>query len=334
MSEHVSTVVQIRRASLEDAEAIASVLYESFAEHESSYTPEGFALTVSTPEQVRDRLKAEHVWVALVDEGIVGTVGATPKGEALYVRSMAVLPASRGCRVGHRLMECVEEFAVSEGFKHMFLSTTPFLTRAIKLYERCGFRRSPEGPHDLRGTPLFTMVKQVRAMHKIERLSEEQARPMLPQLAALLQDAVHSGSSVGFLPPLTFETAEGYWLETLNEVAQGKRILLVSSEAGDVTGAVQLALVAKQNGLHRAEVQKLLVNTRFRQRGIARALMGAAEESARASGRTLLVLDTEQGSVAEKLYEKCGYARAGVIPQYALNADRSLISTVVFYKLL
>jgi hypothetical protein len=62
--------------------------------------------------------------------------------------------------------------------------------------------------------------------------------------------------------------------------------------------------------------------------------MGEVEESARAAGRTLLVLDTEQGSVAEKLYEKCGYTRAGVIPQYALSADGSLITTVVFYKLL
>ena len=171
-------------------------------------------------------------------------------------------------------------------------------------------------------------------MHRIERLSEEQARPLLPQLAALLQDVVHSGSSVGFLPPLTFEAAQEYWLEALNEVAQAKRILLVSSEAGTVTGAVQLALTTKQNGLHRAEVQKLLVHTGFRQRGVARALMGAAEESARAAGRTLLVLDTEQGSVAEKLYEKCGYARAGVIPRYALNTDGSLITTVLFYKLL
>lgn len=171
-------------------------------------------------------------------------------------------------------------------------------------------------------------------MPKIERLSEEQARPMLPKLVALLQDSVHNGSSVGFMPPLTFETAEEYWLETLNEVAQGKRILLVSSEAGDVTGAVQLALVTKQNGLHRAEVQKLLVNTRFRHRGIARALMSAIEESARAMGRTLLVLDTEQGSIAEQLYEKFGYTRSGVIPQYALSADGSLITTVVFYKLL
>jgi ribosomal protein S18 acetylase RimI-like enzyme len=171
-------------------------------------------------------------------------------------------------------------------------------------------------------------------MHQIERLSAEQARPMLPQLAALLQDTVHGGSSVGFLPPLTFETAQEYWLESLNEVAKGQRILLVSSEAGDVIGAVQLALATKQNGLHRAEVQKLLVHTRFRQRGIARALMGAVEESARAAGRTLLVLDTEQHSIAEKLYERCGYTRAGVIPQYALSADGALITTVVFYKLL
>lgn len=171
-------------------------------------------------------------------------------------------------------------------------------------------------------------------MHKIECLSEEQARPILPKLVALLQDSVHNGSSVGFLPPLTFDAAKEYWLETLNEVAHGKRILLVSSEAGDVTGSVQLSLAAKQNGLHRAEVQKLIVHTRYRHRGIARTLLGAVEESARAAGRTLLVLDTEQGSVAEQLYEKCGYTRAGVIPQYALNADGLLITTVVFYKLL
>jgi short-subunit dehydrogenase len=38
------------------------------------------------------------------------------------------------------------------------LSTTP-LTRAISLYEQYGFRRSDEGPNNLFGTPLFTMVK-------------------------------------------------------------------------------------------------------------------------------------------------------------------------------
>ncbi|MBV9958103.1 MAG: GNAT family N-acetyltransferase [Acidobacteria bacterium] len=171
-------------------------------------------------------------------------------------------------------------------------------------------------------------------MHRIESLSAEQAGQLLPQLISLLQDSVHHGSSVGFLPPLTFEAAQAYWLEALDEIARGTRILLVSSEAGEVSGAVQLALVTKQNGLHRAEVQKLFVHTSFRRRGLARALMSAVEESARASGRTLLVLDTEQGSIAEMLYEKCGYTRAGVIPQYARIGDGTLISTVLFYKLL
>jgi acetyltransferase len=171
-------------------------------------------------------------------------------------------------------------------------------------------------------------------MHGIESLSEEQARPLVPQLVGLLQDAVHHGSSVGFMPPVASETAEEYWLEMLGEVARGVRVLLVSTEEGEMTGTVQLALATKQNGRHRAEVQKLLVHTRFRGRGIARLLLAATEEAARDAGRSLLVLDTEQGSVAERLYEKCGYERSGVIPNYALAADGTLISTVVFYKLL
>lgn len=171
-------------------------------------------------------------------------------------------------------------------------------------------------------------------MNRIEQLSPMQAGNILPQLAELLQDTVNSGSSVGFIPPLAARTAKAYWLETIEEVAQAKRLLLVSSEEGEVTGTVQLALVMKENGLHRAEVQKLLVHTRFRQRGIARSLMNAVEAAAQRIGRTLLVLDTEQGSPAESLYERCGYTRAGVIPQYARSADGAFITTVVFYRLL
>jgi acetyltransferase len=169
---------------------------------------------------------------------------------------------------------------------------------------------------------------------KIERLSEEQAKIFLPQLVALLRDAVEGGASVGFMPPLGAEAAEAYWLEALQEVRRGTRVLLVSGVDGKVSGAVQLALATKENGVHRAEVQKLFVHSRFRERGIGRALMRAIEEAAREEGRTLLVLDTEQGSAAESLYAKYGYARAGVIPQYARSTDGSLHSSVFFYRLL
>lgn len=171
-------------------------------------------------------------------------------------------------------------------------------------------------------------------MNKIERFSAAEAREHLPKLAELLQDIVNGGASVGFIPPLTFERAEAYWLQSVAEVAEGVRLLLVASDGEEIAGTVQLALCAKENGLHRAEVQKLLVHTRFRGRGIARSLMSAVEVLAAKAGRTLLVLDTEQGSVAESLYERCGYTRSGVIPNFALSAEGDLITTVVFYKLL
>jgi acetyltransferase len=169
---------------------------------------------------------------------------------------------------------------------------------------------------------------------KIDRPSERQAKAWLPQLAALLQDAVDSGASVGFLPPLASEVAEDYWTGALREVAQGSRILLVASEAGEIMGAVQLELATRQNALHRAEVQKLIVHRRFRNRGIARSLMSAVESAAREAGRTLLALDTQRGGAAEQLYAKYGYTRAGVIPQYARSADGMLHDTVLFYRLL
>ena len=143
----------------DDASSIASVLQRSFIEYESSYTKEAFAVTISTPEQIRERIDEGPIWIALQNGIIVGTVSAVAKGDALYIRSMAVDPMMRGGGSGSALLKCVEEFAVQEGFKCLFLSTTPFLTRAIRLYEKHGFRPNDDGPHDLFGTPLFTMVK-------------------------------------------------------------------------------------------------------------------------------------------------------------------------------
>ena len=150
---------EIRLAESGEAGAIAAVLYEAFREFESHYTEEGFAATTPKSEQVLERLSDGPVWVALVDREIVGTVSVVLKREAMYIRGMAVLPRKRGARVGKLLMEQVQQYAVEKGCKRLFLSTTPFLERAIRLYEKFGLRRTPEGPHDLFGTPLFTMEK-------------------------------------------------------------------------------------------------------------------------------------------------------------------------------
>jgi GNAT superfamily N-acetyltransferase len=163
----------------------------------------------------------------------------------------------------------------------------------------------------------------------------EEERAVRPELVALLGDAVAGGASIGFLPPLDEEEARRYWGAVFAEVARQACVLLVARDAGGrIVGTVQLALAAFPNARHRAEVRKLLVLRSERGRGMGRALMLAVERVAHGCGRSLLVLDTREGDVAERLYRALGYQEAGVIPLYARNAAGGLDGTVVFYKML
>ena len=71
-----------------------------------------------------------------------------------------------------------------------------------------------------------------------------------------------------------------------------------------------------------------------RGQGIAAALMIRAETEAKGLGKSLIVLDTQTGSDAERLYVRLGYERAGVIPRYALSSAGELEATSLFFKLL
>jgi ribosomal protein S18 acetylase RimI-like enzyme len=151
---------------MEDIEAIAFALHESFAEFESLYTPSAFAVTTPTAGQIRGRWSEGPVWVAIQNGAVVGTVGAVPKSSGLYVRSMAVHPAARRQGIARELLKEVENFAINNRRKRLFLSTTPFLEEAIHLYEEFGFQRTDDGPQDLFGTPLCTMVKQLEPVNE------------------------------------------------------------------------------------------------------------------------------------------------------------------------
>ena len=171
-------------------------------------------------------------------------------------------------------------------------------------------------------------------MVTIERMTAAQAQAILTELVHLLQDAVDSGASVGFLPRLEDAVARVYWQGTIEAVAHGTCVLLVARQDSHTVGTVQLALATQPNAQHRAEVQKLMVHTRARRQGIGQVLMTAVDEIARAAGRTLLVLDTRRGDVSEQLYLKQGYTRAGIIPRYAQSANGALDDTVIFYRML
>jgi ribosomal protein S18 acetylase RimI-like enzyme len=152
----------VRRATLQDSDAIASVLRHAFAEFEPQYTPAAFAATVPRAAEIRARYDEGPAWVGVCCDQIVGTVAAVLKEKGAYVRSMAIAPDARGHGLAWQLLDHVEQFARQHDAACLFLSTTPFLFSAIRLYERYGFHRTDDGPSVLFDTPLFTMKKVLR----------------------------------------------------------------------------------------------------------------------------------------------------------------------------
>jgi acetyltransferase len=168
----------------------------------------------------------------------------------------------------------------------------------------------------------------------IEQLDAAAAREALPELIAILEDAVRGGASIGFLLPLADGELERYWAGVIAAVQAGEKTLLVARLDGRIAGSVQVAPEGRANGSHRAEVQKLIVPRWARRRGIGTALMEAAEAVVRASARTLIVLDTRVGDNAERIYRRLGYQLAGVIPHYARSTEGVLEGSAFMYKLL
>lgn len=154
----------------------------------------------------------------------------------------------------------------------------------------------------------------------------------LDGLAAVLIDCVEGGASVSFMHPLTRDRAKAFWRGVAQDVAAGRRALLVAEDGVGICGTVQLLLAQPENQPHRADLAKMLVHRRARRQGVGAALLEAAESTALDCGKTLLVLDTVTGADAERLYTRLGWTRVGVIPRYALWPGGGYCDTTVFYR--
>ena len=154
----------------------------------------------------------------------------------------------------------------------------------------------------------------------------------LDGLTELLVDCVEGGASVSFMLPFEAAQARSFWRKVLDGVARGERTLLVAEdEEGRIVGTVQMITAMPDNQPHRADIAKLLVHRQARRGGVGKQLMLAIEDEARKQRRSVLVLDTASPE-AERLYERLGWQRVGVVPNYALMPDGAMAATAYYYK--
>ena len=159
-----SPAFTIHRAALEDAEGVLDCLRLAFAPYQHHYTKTAFEDTTLTLDSFPVRLREMSVFVALDDSGrIVGTIACNVIGQGEgHLRGMAVLPEWQASGVANQLLACAESDLAQRNCSHVTLDTTEPLKRAMRFYERHGYRRSGK-IGDFFGMPLIEYVKVLKA---------------------------------------------------------------------------------------------------------------------------------------------------------------------------
>ena len=151
-------------------------------------------------------------------------------------------------------------------------------------------------------------------------------------LANLIIETVAHGGSVSFMHPLQPETATKFWQNSLAAADRGERIVLGAFDGQELVATVTLMVDCPPNQPHRAELAKMMTRVSHRGQGIARSLLLEAERIATALGKTLINLDIAEEEGATGFYEKLGYQKTGVIPDFALKPHGGLTGTVIYWK--
>ena len=145
----------IREATAADIGAIQVVIADANLPFRGTVPDSFFDSYLSSALDVSGRLRDGEVLVATVDHRVVGTITyfreaneelipvTFPSGTA-GIRATAVDPAVRGQGIGRLLVDACVDRARAAGATDIGLRTASFMTTAVRLYERAGFRRVPE----------------------------------------------------------------------------------------------------------------------------------------------------------------------------------------------
>ena len=156
-----SSQLEIRRIEGRDADGVLLCLSNAFAPFRAQYTDGAWADTVMNPETLRQRMEEMTVLVAVdATHDVIGTIGYKVEAGLAHIRGMAVVQSSHGSRVAKLLLDRVEIELIKAGCRSLTLDTTRPLRRAIRFYEKNGFRATGK-VSEFYGMELITYRKEI-----------------------------------------------------------------------------------------------------------------------------------------------------------------------------
>jgi len=277
------------------------------------------------------------VWAAEADNGVVGMVAARPLNAdaAWEIARMYVARPWRGSGLAHRLLDTAEARARKAGAQRLVLWSDTRFTAAHVFYEKRSYVRA--GPirilDDISRSLEFRYAKPLTGL-AIEALDAAAAGSAERLLAAALIEAVAEGGDLGFRAPLSLDRARTVWHDVTAAVAGGRRLLLAAWQDGVIAGSVEIDLALPETASHLARLERLMVATAFRRRGIGRALVARAEQAALRIGRRILSASLREGSSAEQVLLAADWLLAGRIPGASIDAAGTPSASLFLWRAL
>jgi len=160
-------------------------------------------------------------------------------------------------------------------------------------------------------------MSETEAQIKVERLDALKGADR-HDLCDAAEAAILDGGGFGWLKPPPRQVLENFWQGVL---LVPERSLFVGRLDGVIGGSAQLVRPTRNNEAqaHAATLTAAFVAPWARGHGMARALIVAVEQAARAEGFAIINLDIRDTQrAAIRLYEQLGYTRWGTHPYYAM----------------
>jgi GNAT superfamily N-acetyltransferase len=179
-----TTVPLVRDAVPADYPAIREVLIAAYRQYAGLLSLDIFSPYLADVLDLDKHARHGRLFVVEVDGWICGSGAFYPDAAVQDVgfpagwaggRALAVHPAARGYGVARALIATCERLAREAGAPVFAFHTASFMTKAIALYERLGFRRAPEFDFDMAARYSRFGGAPVMSIAYLRRLAPERA---------------------------------------------------------------------------------------------------------------------------------------------------------------
>lgn len=129
----------IRRANADDAPAVFSILRKAFIEYSEITGQKDLEALKETVEDIKKEIESKAVYIAVIDDEIVGTVRLDIHGDQAYLSRFAVDSNNRNIGIGKSLMSVVDKHLKEKGVKKVILHTSSKHSALMRFYYGRGF---------------------------------------------------------------------------------------------------------------------------------------------------------------------------------------------------